>query len=623
MGGDLPSLLSFRPAGGRTWRWQAVGDDLASLARYGSPDRGACHVSSWGVRMELLRIAMRAMCYQGEGFRVSASDIGVVRVTALRTSSLLCQFALGFLLPPAPFAGYRSCFGVEPRLGWGCWLCSISVPLLKMPAKKDVVLSSAAGQSGKDASGVVYGEKSVDKLNVRQFYERFCIPNGVFVQLVDGEAVSIEKSTDNAIYFTNEQFNAGAPTDLFNLGRLYAFPSTGDPSSGFNKRGAKGHVLVRGIWAGYWSIWRDRSPQTVRRYGQEGSRSRIGSAWGHFALKDLPFYERARKADAKARQECLDQREEKRQEGTLRKAPGEKDITLSQRLVPRPRRKEEEEEDEEDTFVESEEAEEPEATSSSLQLVVFHSGPSSPSLSRSLLVYKLRTTRGDEEPNSLGSGGEDPAPKVPVPATTRPDGNRASASAPVPPDAAGPSTATMVQADGPGHSSLAMVGTPMPEGVAEVPTSEKAPVERDNAEARHPLGISESVVPLILHLQEWTMSEAVEVVTFGIRYMMRSCEQLFKRLKVAEAMRALYLPASGMAMPGGGEREAIRAEADSLRKEKEALEGQVNEVGQENLQLKREMEELRANLAAQKKELEDLRAGMVAQKEEMEASFAA
>ena len=41
----------------------------------------------------------------------------------------------------------------------------------------------------------------------------------------------------------------------------------------------------------------------------------------HFVLKDLPFYERASEANAKARQECLDQREEKRQEGTLRKTP--------------------------------------------------------------------------------------------------------------------------------------------------------------------------------------------------------------------------------------------------------------------------------------------------------------
>ena len=47
-----------------------------------------------------------------------------------------------------------------------------------------------------------------------------------------------------------------------------------------------------------------------------------------------------------------------------------------------------------------------------------------------------------------------------------------------------------------------------------------------------------------------------------------------------------------------GEKEAIRAEADTLKKEKEVLEGQVNEAGQENLQLKREMEELRASFAA-------------------------
>lgn len=44
----------------------------------------------------------------------------------------------------------------------------------------------------------------------------------------------------------------------------------------------------------------------------------------HHVLKDLPFYEETRKADAKAGQQRLDQREEKRQEGTLRKALGEK-----------------------------------------------------------------------------------------------------------------------------------------------------------------------------------------------------------------------------------------------------------------------------------------------------------
>ena len=54
----------------------------------------------------------------------------------------------------------------------------------------------------------------------------------------------------------------------------------------------------------------------------------------HFVLKDLPFYERAHEADAKARQERLDQREEKRQEGTLRKAPGEKGRNSSPAVCP-------------------------------------------------------------------------------------------------------------------------------------------------------------------------------------------------------------------------------------------------------------------------------------------------
>ena len=82
----------------------------------------------------------------------------------------------------------------------------------------------------------------------------------------------------------------------------------------------------------------------------------------------------------------------------------------------------------------------------------------------------------------------------------------------------------------------------MPEGVAEVPTGEKAPIERSsytattppsweelmvmlkgvpcftNAEARHPLGIFESSVPPVQHLQEWMMSEAVEVVNTSLLF---------------------------------------------------------------------------------------------------------
>ena len=44
----------------------------------------------------------------------------------------------------------------------------------------------------------------------------------------------------------------------------------------------------------------------------------------HFVLKDLPFYTEARKIDAQARKALLNEQEEKKQEGTLRRAPSGK-----------------------------------------------------------------------------------------------------------------------------------------------------------------------------------------------------------------------------------------------------------------------------------------------------------
>ena len=140
------------------------------------------------------------------------------------------------------------------------------------------------------------------------------------------------------------------------------------------------------------------------------------------------------------------------------------------------------------TIPESEEAEEPEATSNSLQLVVFR--PSSPQpepkSARFQVADKPEEMRSPSElwerlmqrhgkrlhvPIDLGPpqakkvrldrGGEDPKSKAPAPATTRPDGDGVSASAPAPPNATGPSMAVVVQADGSGRSSPAMVGTPM------------------------------------------------------------------------------------------------------------------------------------------------------------------
>ena len=69
-----------------------------------------------------------------------------------------------------------------------------------MSANKEVASSGPVG----DAS-----EKSVDKLSVKEFRDRFCIPNGVLVEFLDEEeVVSTEKAEGRAITFSKEQFNA-------------------------------------------------------------------------------------------------------------------------------------------------------------------------------------------------------------------------------------------------------------------------------------------------------------------------------------------------------------------------------------------------------------------------------
>ncbi|RVW31643.1 hypothetical protein CK203_092707 [Vitis vinifera] len=70
-----------------------------------------------------------------------------------------------------------------------------------MSANKEATSSSSSGDA--------HAEKSLDKLNVREFCERFYIPNGVLVELMDGEVMMTKKSEDNAILFTKEQFNVG------------------------------------------------------------------------------------------------------------------------------------------------------------------------------------------------------------------------------------------------------------------------------------------------------------------------------------------------------------------------------------------------------------------------------
>ena len=71
-----------------------------------------------------------------------------------------------------------------------------------MSSKKKTVSSSRAGD---------VREKATDKLDVKEFRDRFCIPNGVIVELLNDEEVPVptEKAEKNTIIFSKEQFNAG------------------------------------------------------------------------------------------------------------------------------------------------------------------------------------------------------------------------------------------------------------------------------------------------------------------------------------------------------------------------------------------------------------------------------
>ena len=54
-------------------------------------------------------------------------------------------------------------------------------------------------------------EKPTDKLSVKEFWDRFCIPNGVIVEFLNEgkDVVSTEKAEQDTIIFSKEQFNAG------------------------------------------------------------------------------------------------------------------------------------------------------------------------------------------------------------------------------------------------------------------------------------------------------------------------------------------------------------------------------------------------------------------------------
>ncbi|RVW36109.1 hypothetical protein CK203_079646 [Vitis vinifera] len=160
------------------------------------PDVYALKIRMRMTRMSMrARMTMRAMCY----YKMCATCHRKMRATcSQRISSRYVHFAFVFPLLRLLFAGFVPVF-----LGQGA--CDCVKCFGKTWAKKCLRNRKLLHLSARRRSW-----KSTDKLSVKEFRDRFCIPNGVIVEFLNGEdVVSTEKAEQDTVIFSKEQFNAG------------------------------------------------------------------------------------------------------------------------------------------------------------------------------------------------------------------------------------------------------------------------------------------------------------------------------------------------------------------------------------------------------------------------------
>nr|CAN79631.1 hypothetical protein VITISV_038057 [Vitis vinifera] len=190
-------------------------------------------------------------------------------------------------------------------------------------------------------------EKATDKLDVKEFRDRFCIPNGVSVELLNDEVpMPTEKAEGKAILFTKEQFNAGLAA-RFDKGRGEG--THGGPGWMGGTIGASGQALLSKLHLENPGSGIEGPPcglggkdvfclclQLFKIDAKERHYKTLISARNLMAIvresqdyvvnilpRKLPN-EEAKEADAEKRRALLEDREKRKNEGIIRKAPGQK-----------------------------------------------------------------------------------------------------------------------------------------------------------------------------------------------------------------------------------------------------------------------------------------------------------
>ncbi|KAL6337687.1 hypothetical protein AAG906_037280 [Vitis piasezkii] len=488
-----------------------------------------------------------------------------------------------------------------------------------MSANKEAALSSSSGDA--------HAEKSVDKLNVGRAVQCWApVPPPVAVQGIpslhsDSSSLHPPQYGPGADGMQHSK-HAKGKNDIFSMVAHLPSLQLVTELPDLTKGGAKGHVLVRGAWAGLLEHpERPFSPNhslvlpgpdkrgRVVEWVEKASFARLNKLFEitsaerhhetlltlpkkevpreHYVLKDLPFYKEVRKADAQKRQALLDDREGMRKEGTLRKAPDKKRSASSRNNNKRAR------------------------------------GPP-----LALCFKRLRTPRWSEPFGpSLSVAGRlallaEEATSINQPGSPHPDA-----------DAAGPLVlqhcllrhpqrkkwGQKVRLQGGrvrrddhlegSETEMAAENPPAPMVVPDgacISASSFSYAELEEKLKRIPPG-SDVAMPSA------KMFEAVEMLVSGLRLKDVNVNRICAEIGAAKASLSAVRD----------DNEALRVELAEAKSREESTDARLLEAEDEMALLRGEVRQLRTEVSIEKKQREDLQLRLSAQKEELEAEFAA
>ncbi|RVW67701.1 hypothetical protein CK203_063382 [Vitis vinifera] len=583
-------------------------------------------------------------------------------------------------------------------------------------------------------------EKAIDKLNAKEFRERFRIPHDVLIDLVNEEAaMPTEKGGKNAILFTKERFNAGlrfplpalfkeflhfsqippifihpnlvrvlmgcsiinmlysldltllelffvyslkkAKNDIFSvsahlpsLQMVTELPdSTKGGAKGWWQSGWMGGAIAASVEAFFSELYLKNSEGHLVDWVEKASFACVCKLFEidpkerayktllsarnltevvrepqeyvinilprklakdeivpgeHYTVKELPLYQEAKEADAKRRRKLLEDRDQKKTEGTIRKAPGQKRGSDSHPKKTSGKR---------GKLVKKHGKDAKEHSSQGRPRT--HVGVES---LRSLLIAAARLANVAEEAASINHPGNlnpdaDAAETAPLEEAgsglferlqerqqeieiscasahdAHPDGSEVEMATET---SAAPAIIPAEDASGPMCPNENM-GVPIPGH--ELP-SHSSPEEESADDAAPASPFSYAELELVRGLRSMSQQHYLFTQLLQTADYMRTFSS--RRQEIENQLRLRMEEAEANLSTMREENEALRAELAEAKNREESTAGRLHEAEGEAARLRDEVSQLRTEVSNEKKQKEDLQLRLEVQKEELEREFA-